>query len=241
MSPFAPALTLWVPVGHSGADVAAPANFLMGQTSDKPFVRAAAEVGEQDLARGGSRTAIDCAMDRYAAGDDAAFHELHRLAAPRLRGFLSRMCGERPLADDLLQETFLRVCAARGNFEDGAPALPWLLTVARNVFLDHTRRSRLRPSAGADKARVAPERHAAPDTHGDEVLSGREMLDVVRTTLAQMTLPQREAFVLVRFEGLSAKDAAQVLGTTPTAVKIRAFRAYEALRAALAKNGFGSK
>ena len=68
-----------------------------------------------------------------------------------------------------------------------------------------------------------------------------ETLDVVRVTLAEMTVLQREAFVLIRFEGLSVSEAAQVLGATEAAVKIRAFRAYEALRAALDRQNKGTR
>jgi RNA polymerase sigma-70 factor (ECF subfamily) len=56
-----------------------------------------------------------------------------------------------------------------------------------------------------------------------------------------MTVLQREAFVLIRFEGLSVSEAAQVLGATEAAVKIRAFRAYEALRAALDRQNKGTR
>jgi RNA polymerase sigma-70 factor (ECF subfamily) len=59
------------------------------------------------------------------------------------------------------------------------------------------------------------------------------MLDIVQATLADLPALQRDAFTLIRFEGLSVAEAAQVLGTTEGAVKVRAFRAYEALRAAL--------
>ena len=56
---------------------------------------------------------------------------------------------------------------------------------------------------------------------------------MVERVLARLPPAQREAFVLIRYEGLSVQDAAAVLGATPTAVKLRAFRAYEALRAEL--------
>jgi len=59
------------------------------------------------------------------------------------------------------------------------------------------------------------------------------MLDVVQATLNALPALQRDAFVLIRFEGLSVAEAAQVLGATEGAVKVRAFRAYEALREAL--------
>jgi RNA polymerase sigma-70 factor, ECF subfamily len=179
---------------------------------------------------------LDAAMDRYARGEDAAFQELYRRGAPRLRGFLLRLSGDAALADDLAQEAFLRVHRARGSFEAGAAALPWIFAIARNVFLDHARHPHVRRAAGDAHAGLAgapPEREAPRDTQGDEALMGSEMLAIVRDTLARLPVLQREAFILVRFEGLSVHEAAEVLGASEGAVKIRAFRAYEALRAAL--------
>jgi RNA polymerase sigma-70 factor (ECF subfamily) len=178
---------------------------------------------------------LDAAMERYARGDDAAFPELYRQAAPRLRGFLVRLCGDPGLADDLGQEALIRVHRARGSFDPGAAALPWMFAIARNVFLDHTRQAHVRRTAH-DAGEGAAERSeplAAADTRGDETLAAKEMLGIVRDTLAKLPVLQREAFVLLRFEGMSVAEAAQVLGATEGAVKVRAFRAYEALRAAL--------
>jgi RNA polymerase sigma-70 factor (ECF subfamily) len=177
---------------------------------------------------------LDAAMDRYARGEEAAFQELYLHGARRLRGFLLRLSGDPALADDLAQEALLRVHRSRGSFEAGAAALPWIFAIARNVFLDHARHPHTRRAVG-DGREVdrAPEREAPPDTQGDEALMGSEMLAIVRATLARLPVLQREAFILIRFEGLSMHEAAQVLGATEGAVKIRAFRAYEALRAAL--------
>jgi RNA polymerase sigma-70 factor (ECF subfamily) len=167
---------------------------------------------------------------------------IYRQAAPRLRGFLLRMCSDGALADDLTHEAFLRIHLARGNFMTGAAALPWMLAIARNAFLDHARRDRVRRAAGERTGEGGPTSiaTASPETRGDEVVAAREMLNVVRSTLDKMPVLQREAFVLLRFEGLSVRDAAQVLGATETAVKVRAFRAYEAIRAALDREGGGS-
>jgi RNA polymerase sigma-70 factor (ECF subfamily) len=190
-------------------------------------------------------TALDEIMDRYARGDDAVFDEIYRRGAPRVRGFLVRLCGDPALADDLTQEAFLRVHRARGGFVTGAPALPWMLAIARNAFLDQARRAQVRrkTSMMVDPEQGGAQPEAPPGTRGDEVLAAREMLDVVRATLEAMPVPHREAFVLIRFEGLSVGEAAQVLGATEGAVKIRAFRAYEALRAVLdrATGGAGKR
>ena len=178
--------------------------------------------------------ALDDAMDRYARGEDAAFDPLYRHGAARLRGFLMRLCSDGTLADDLTQEAFARIHLARGNFVAGAAALPWMFAIARNAFLDHVRHQKVRREAGERPApREEVEATASAEPRGDEVLAAQETLDLVRATLDQMPLSQREAFVLLRFEGLSVRDAAGVLGATEAAVKIRAFRANAALRSAL--------
>jgi RNA polymerase sigma-70 factor (ECF subfamily) len=185
---------------------------------------------DQELTR-----ALDAAMDRFARGDDAAFAELYRLGATQVHRFLIRLGGDAALADDLTQDTFLRAHAARAGYEVGASARPWLLAIARNTFLDSTRRAKVRrKSADATKAaQDADPPVAAGETQGDEALAAREMLEIVDRALAKQSTLVREAFILVRFEGLSMSEAAEVLGTTEAAVKVRAFRANEAIREAL--------
>jgi RNA polymerase sigma-70 factor (ECF subfamily) len=221
---------MWDLVGESAAGpVAASMVELRDNALPQP---PAAGVGHTSSA---SAPALDEIMDRYARGDDAVFDELYRRGAPRVRGFLIRLCGDPALADDLTQEAFLRVHRARGGFVAGAPALPWMLAIARNAFLDQARRAHVRQKSGmkVDPEQGGTQAEAPPGTRGDEVLAAREMLDVVRATLEAMPMPHREAFVLIRFEGLSVSEAAQILGATEGAVKIRAFRAYEALRTEL--------
>ena len=218
---------MWVGVSDSGARVASTSP--MAGSSPKATPYAVAPAAEAEAV-----SLLDSAMDRYASGEDSAFLVLYRYGAPRVRGFLVRLSGDAALADDLTQETFLRVHRARGSFEPGAAALPWVFAIARNAFLDHARRPKVhRVAASSQAGQPPPEREAPPDTQGEEVAIASEMLAVVRKTLAGLPVLQREAFILLRFEGLSVHEAAQVLGTTEGAVKVRAFRAYEALRYAL--------
>ncbi|HEX7664977.1 MAG TPA: RNA polymerase sigma factor [Polyangiaceae bacterium] len=179
--------------------------------------------------------ALHAIMERLAKGQDSAYAELYKKAAPRVHAFLLRLSGDRALADDLVQDTFIRIGAARGAFEEGAAAWPWMIAIARNTFLDAMRRTKVRRDAAAQtKAEQAAEPVVAPpEARGDEALAAREMLSVVQKTLDAMPELSREAFILVRFEGLSMSEAADVLGTTEAAVKIRAFRAYALLREAL--------
>ena len=73
---------------------------------------------------------------RGSRGDDAAFSDLYRQGAPRVRGFLTRLSGDPALADDLTQDTFLRVHRARGNFAAGAAALPWTKIASSAIRLE---------------------------------------------------------------------------------------------------------
>ena len=180
---------------------------------------------------------LDRAMDRHAQGDEAAFRELHDGLAPRLQRFLQRLCGSAALAADLTQEAFLRMHRARASFGDGAAVVPWALAIARNAYIDHARRRATRileRAAGPEEDPDAPSNQVPSMTgHGEQHALAREAADVVGATLAAMPLAHREAFLLLRYEGLSVAEAAETLGTTENAVKMRAFRAYEALRAAL--------
>jgi RNA polymerase sigma-70 factor (ECF subfamily) len=176
--------------------------------------------------------ALNAAMDRYACGDAQAFGAIHQALYPRLLAFLTRMSGSGALADDLVQETFLRMHRARGTFAAGAAVLPWAYAIARNVHVDHARsaRHRVTERLPSDPGAELVDRGAGD---AESAAIAAEAARLVEEVLARLPASQRDAFILIRYEGLSVQDAAAVLGATVTAVKLRAFRAYEALRAEL--------
>ncbi len=176
---------------------------------------------------------LNRAMDRYACGDASAFAVLHRALYPRLHAYLLRMRGSHHVADDLVQETFLRMHRARATFARGASVVPWMYTIARNVLYDHARAAKTRRTEDVSPDELPEPADTGADTESAAVAN--EAARTVERVLAQLPASQREAFVLLRYEALSVNDAAQVLGATPAAVKLRAFRAYEALRAALSE------
>lgn len=180
---------------------------------------------------------LDQAMDRYAQGEQAAFSLLYAGLEMKLRAFLTRLTGVPSVADDLLQETFMRIHRARGSFEQGAAVVPWAYAIARNAWLDHVRSAKVRGNAGRANSShddiAAADPPTGPDADSEQMAIARETAALVEAVLRKLAPAQREAFVLLRYEGMSVEDAAAVLGSTPTAVKLRAFRAYEALREAL--------
>jgi RNA polymerase sigma-70 factor (ECF subfamily) len=145
------------------------------------------------------------------------------------------MRGSAHVADDLVQETFLRMHRARATFATGASVVPWMYTIARNVLIDHARASRSRRTEEMPEGDAFEPVDTSADTESSAVAN--QAARIVERVLARLPASQREAFVLLRYESLSVQDAANVLGATPAAVKLRAFRAYEALRAELGAPG----
>lgn len=174
----------------------------------------------------------DRAMARYAEGDARAFDAVFSAISTRIYKFLRRLSGSDELAQDLFQETLLRMHQARGAFRSGSAVLPWAYTIARNVFLDSARARRRRPRGVALEE---PGNELPVPADAESNLLARQTAAVVERALAQMTEARREAFILIRFEGLSVATAAEILGVSENAVKLRAFQAYEILREELAR------
>jgi RNA polymerase sigma-70 factor (ECF subfamily) len=190
------------------------------------------ESPERDVADAAALDAADRAMARYANGDDAAFREVFTAIGARIHKFLRRLSGSDEVARDLFQETLLRLHQARGAFRAGSAVLPWAYTIARNVFLDWERARRRAPR----RVSIEDSGHEVPvRAEADAELFARQAAAVVERALAEMTPARRDAFVLIRFEGLSVATAAEVLGVSENAVKLRAFQAYGILRDELAR------
>jgi RNA polymerase sigma-70 factor (ECF subfamily) len=179
-------------------------------------------------------------MERYARGDDSVFDQLYDVTAPRLYGFCVRLTGQRPAADDLFQETYLKVHRARSSYLAGANVLHWVFAIARAAYLDRLRYWRRRPewlgSAGdaAEHAALQPDQRHTPEGE----LTADYLTRLITAELQKMSEKNRTAYVLLREEGLSIKEAAGVLGATPDVVKQRAHRAYDQLRTALRRAGW---
>jgi RNA polymerase sigma-70 factor (ECF subfamily) len=181
----------------------------------------------------------DAAMERYSNGEDAAFAELYDAIASRLLGFLRKATRDGVATEDLMQQTFLQIHRARGSFIPGAPVMPWALAIAKRLMIDSARRQRVELGlfmhAPADDERMTSEPTAT--AAADDVLDARRLERRVQQRLDALPETQRTAYQLVKQEGLSLKSAAEVLGTSVTAVKLRTHRAYQALRAVLREAG----
>jgi RNA polymerase sigma-70 factor (ECF subfamily) len=170
-------------------------------------------------------------MAQYQAGDAAAFRELYALAAPRLLGYLSKLTRSRSVADDLLQQTFLKIHRARAAYVAGADPLPWFYAIAHRTFLDEARRVQRGIIKATDEVPDVPAGiDGQADDRRDEPRVDPELARAAIDALAELPDSQREAVVLTKLEGKSVAEAAEIAGTTVGAMKVRAHRGYEALR-----------
>ena len=179
------------------------------------------------MGEGGDAAAL---MGRYCDGEAAAFHALYALLAPRLLGYLVGLIGERPAAEDLLQQTFLKLHEARGIYVRGADPVPWLYTIAHRTCLDEIRRrkrNRVKVSDDGTPPEMVAELSGQPEGAAPQA---EGLSKVTLAALEQLPQSQREALMLTKVHGRSNREAAAIAGTTPGAIKLRAHRAYVALR-----------
>jgi RNA polymerase sigma-70 factor (ECF subfamily) len=180
-----------------------------------------------------TREVEDCransAMGRYLEGEAAALDELCRALMPRLRRFFVRRTGSETTSDDLVQQTLLQMYSARDRFIPGAEVSPWVFTIARRLLIDRSRRRTHDVEILADD-RDAPE-PASNDPRPDEIAESDEIGLRMLRSLSRLPVTQQNAFKLLRHECVSVAEAAARLGITANAVKLRAHRAYQALRA----------
>jgi RNA polymerase sigma factor (sigma-70 family) len=141
-------------------------------------------------------------MQRYQDGDASAFRELYSLVAPRLLGYLLKMARSRALAEDLVQQTFMKVHRARAAYVRGADPVPWIYSIAHRTFIDETRKTKRAIVNVAATDDALPEVVAGLDGEAegrrDEPRADPELAKAALDALSQLPEAQREAVVLTR-------------------------------------------
>lgn len=161
------------------------------------------------------------------AGDGAAFETVYELYRPRIFGFLIRLSRRRDVAEELLEETWLRLVEHAHRLADDTCLAAWLFTVARNL---HTSWCRHRAVEDERLSEIAPTwpTPAAGETPF-EATSRSETERRLEIALARLPVNDREALLLVAVEGLAPSDAARIVGLAPEAMRKRLQRARERL------------
>ncbi len=169
-------------------------------------------------------------MALYAEGDGAAFRRLFELMAPRIRAFFLRSFSDAAVADDLTQATFLKLHSARVTYRADRPLKPWVFTIAAGIRVDELRRRYRLPRHIGEADLETIESSLTVEAPADEQANAANRTEAVRAAIKHLPESQRVVVHLHRYEELTFEQIAQVLGTTPGAVRVRASRAYERLR-----------
>ena len=168
-------------------------------------------------------------MVRYQAGDSAAAALLVNQLSPPLHRFFLMQDVSRRHADDLLQETWLRIHQIRHTYRPGEPVLPWLYAIARHIRVDHYRKAS-RVEMRERQVEQMPEiSEARKKGHGMDL----------EALLDSLPESQREVIVMLKISDMSLEEVARATSSSVGSVKQKAHRAYEKLREKLTRMGFG--
>jgi RNA polymerase sigma-70 factor (ECF subfamily) len=161
-------------------------------------------------------------MTRYQQGEAEAATALVNRISPQLHRFFLMKFVSRRHADDLLQETWLRIHQIRHTYRRGYPLLPWLYAVARNVRVDHYRKAH-RAEAREEPLDPGSE---IPEAYPGDAARGPDL----QALLADLPESQREVIAMLKVSGMSLEEVALATSSSVGSVKQKAHRAYDKLR-----------
>ena len=168
-------------------------------------------------------------MERVQDGDEAALGALMERWELPLKGLIGRIVLNAGEADELAQETFVRVWQQREKFRAGAAFRPWVFAIAVNLARNRLRWWRRRPT-------VELHEWSESEDGGRKTENGLEIAEraaAMRAAIAALPVELREAIVLFEYEQMSHAEIAVAVGATVKAVESRVARAREKLRASL--------
>jgi RNA polymerase sigma-70 factor (ECF subfamily) len=175
---------------------------------------------------------LESLMARYQRGDFAAATSLVNRVSPQLHRFFLVQVVSRRYADDLLQESWMRIHEVRHTYRPGEPVLPWLYAIARHIRVDHFR-----------KAHRAMIREQSLDEHAEipqPAGGGAGNTPDLESLLATLPESQREVIAMLKVADMSLEEVARATSSSVGSVKQKAHRAYEKLREQLRGVGIGS-
>jgi RNA polymerase sigma-70 factor (ECF subfamily) len=165
---------------------------------------------------------LELLMVSYQAGDFAAATVLINRISPKLHRFFVAQSASRADADDLLQETWLRIHRVRHTYRASEPVLPWFYAIARHVRVDHYRKT-MRIAARERNLDDVPE-IAMP------IARGPNRDDSLEALLAPLPESQREVLEMLKVGNMSLEEVARATSSSVGSVKQKVHRAYKKLR-----------
>jgi RNA polymerase sigma factor, sigma-70 family len=143
----------------------------------------------------------------------------------RIFNFLARMTNDRDVAEDLTQNTFLRLMKYKASYHEGKRFQSWIYQVARNVFSDHYQAHKNRFSDFVDVEKM---KEQVEDNDGRTEQEEQEAL--LHRSLSLLNEEQRELLILTRFQQMKYEEVAAIMDTTVANIKVKVHRAIARLR-----------
>jgi RNA polymerase sigma-70 factor (ECF subfamily) len=181
-------------------------------------------------------------MSRLANGHPAALDALMERHAQKLFQYLVRSLQNQDDAEDLAQQTFVRVYQNRAKFEQGQKFKPWLYAIASNLVRDRYRWRSRHPQVSIDAEHKEPdsdldlpikETLVGPEAGPDEILEKQERANTVKAAVTNLPEELRTPLILAFYEGLSQAEIGTILKCSVKAVETRIYRARKSLRETL--------
>ena len=177
-------------------------------------------------------------MEAYQQGDTRAFELLLKRHQRPVFNFIYRQVGIEPVAEELLQEVFLRIIKGADRYERKAKFTTWMYTIARNICVDQSRRARHRQAVsldaplgrGDDDGRSLQDVVADGGPAVDRQAIGRELQTKLKEAIESLNDEQREVFLMREYLNLPFKEIAEITGCPENTVKSRMRYALEHLR-----------
>lgn len=181
-----------------------------------------------------TRKALDPLIARAQEGDEAAFQEIFRTYRETVARIVHRVMGPSHEIEDVVQDVFIHVFRSIGKFRGDAKFTTWLYRLTTNVTKMHLRRKRSRPRF-ADVPVPEDRTDTAPAEQPDAVAERKERIDALYRLVDRLSEKKRTVLVLHDFEGLPAKEIAEIVEAPVLTVRTRLFYARKELYAALSE------
>lgn len=163
---------------------------------------------------------------------ELSFEDVANELSPFLGRYLQRVVQDRGIAEDLLQQTLLRIARGLPDFDGRSSVKTWAYTIATRTAMDHFRKTSAEPPVVDEGEAAGVEDHAPTP---EQRLALEQMNACVREVIAGLPEEYRTAILLHDFSGLSARETAAACGCSEANAKVRIHRARAKLKAALQK------
>ena len=161
-------------------------------------------------------------------GNMESFETLYDRYHQRLFHFILRFVRERALAEDVLQETFIRLLKGRKKYRKGSRFSTYLFTIGRNLCLDALKTWERRHILESREDHIM--RATDPSKSPSRMLEEAEMMGMLENEIRKLPEDQKEVLLFSKYSGLSFKEISRIVESTPAAVKQKVYRAMLTLK-----------